>query len=283
MTLALIFIYQNQDETASGWSQPIRITEGIIVNQVFFTADGRLLFTGNNTIFLSNADGTDIQPILGHDGVKRVAMSPDGSRIVFDDDFDIFIVRLDGRALSPIANDPDIFEFASSFSPDGERLVFVTIDDKNLEYGIWIMDSSGSNRRNILSTNESVLRHSRWSPDGTKISYFTVVGGKPIIWVMDSNGDDRINLTSELDLAKQVSWSNDGKRFVYSSKKSGDFDIWTMNTDGGDRTQITNMLGDEVKPVWSPDGERIAFVCSDCFNKLGSDLYIISKIDPKEN
>ncbi|MCH8905918.1 MAG: PD40 domain-containing protein [Candidatus Heimdallarchaeota archaeon] len=260
------------------WGEPVHIAEGIDVSQVRFTSDGKLMFVGNDAIFMSDADGTNTQVLFNYTNVRRVTVNPDQTKVVIDDGDDIFIANIDGSHLTPIADDPNIFEFAASFSPDGTEIAFVTIDDLNLIYGIWIMNADGTGKRNILVEDLSVLRHPRWSPDGTQITFFTISNGTPFIWIMDTDGNDKVNLTSPADFARQADWSSDGKTLVYSSRKSGDFDIWSMNSDGSDKVQITSIVGDEAKPVLSPDGQTIAFVCSDCLGTTGSELYIISGV-----
>ncbi|MCH8035472.1 MAG: PD40 domain-containing protein [Bacteroidetes bacterium] len=262
------------------WSEPVQITKGIEVNSVQFFIDGRLLFVSNDGILMANADGTDMRTLFYYEGVRRANISPDGEKIVFDNDFDIFIANPDGSELEPIANGLDIFEFAVSFTPDGKAITFVTIDDVKSTYGIWKMDPDGGNKINLILSNDLIFRHPRQSPDGRRISYFsTGKGKKPNIWVMDKNGKNSVTLTNpDVDVAsRQASWSPDGKKLVYSSKKSGDFDIWTMDTDGGNKTQVTSVPGDETKPVWSPNGKSITFICSNCRDTAGSDLYIISR------
>jgi len=262
------------------WGNSVQITKGIEVNSVQFLSDGKLLFSGNDGIFLANRDGTDMRTLFYYEGIRRANISPDGRSIIFDNDFDIFIAGPDGSGLKSIADDPDIFEFAISFTPDGENITFVTIDDATTTYGIWIMNPDGSNKINLLLSDGLAFRHPRQSPDSTKISYFSVGKGRqPIVWVMDRDGNNSVALTNpDSDgPSRQASWSSNGKKFVYSSKKDGDFDIWTMNTNGNNKKRVTSILGDEAKPVWSPDGNSIVFVCSDCEGRTGSDLYIVSK------
>ena len=276
-----IFNYKGATKpTGAAWGEPVQITKGTEVNSVQFLPDGKLLFASNDGIFITNVDGTDMQMLFHQEGIRRANISPDGRKIVFDNDFDIFTVNPDGNELNPIANDPDIFEFAISFTPDGKAITFVTIDDVNFTYGIWIMDPDGNNKKNLLLSNDFAFRHPRQSPSDTQISYFTTgKGKKPIIWVMNKEGTNNVALTDpDSDGAsRQASWSSNGRLFVYSSKKQGDFDIWTMDVNGENKTQITRISGNEAKPVWSPDGQTIAFVCSDCFGEIGSDVYVISK------
>lgn len=277
---ALIYIFFFRTEAPLKWGEPIQITKDIEVNSVQFLPSGRLLVAGNSTVITINTDGTDMRTLFSYQGMRRANMSPNGEKVVFDNDFDIFIANSNGSGVMPVANDPNIFEFAISFTPDGNNITFVTIDDVGTTYGIWIMDSDGKNKKNLLTKSGIAFRHPRKSPDGAKISYFTVgKDTKPAIWVMDADGTNSSALTDpDVDgISRQASWSASGEQFVYSSKKNGDFDIWIMNTDGSNKTLITSIAGDEAKPVFSPDGQSIAFVCSDCFDTIGSDLYIISK------
>ena len=283
IVLTNIFLTSEQTSSAEDlpkWSEPKQITKGIEVNSVQFLATGELFLATNVGIVTVNLDGTRMRTLFKYNGIQRANMSPDGTKIVVDNDLDIFTANPDGSEFKPIANDPDIFEFAVSFVPDGKKINFVTIDDVNAVYGIWNMGLDGSNKKNLLSRRDIAFRHPRQSPDGTRISYFSVgKGKKPRIWVMEKDGQNSVALTNpdEDGISRQASWSSDGKQFAYASRKNGDFDIWTMNTDGSNKRRITRISGDEAKPVWSPDGRSIVFVCSDCRGAVGSDLYIISR------
>lgn len=262
------------------WGDPVQITKGIEVNSVQFLPDGTLLFAGNGGVLTADADGSNMRTLFYYEGVRRANMSPDGRKIVLDNDLDIFVANPDGSNLVAVADDPDLFEFAISFTPDGEAITFVVIDDVNGVYKIRAMDPDGGNKRDILTSSDIIFRHPRQSPDGNRISYFSVgKGKKPIIWLMDKDEKSNTALTDpRIDGAsRQASWSSNGKQFVFASNKEGDFDIWTMDSKGGNKTKITSIPGDEAKPVWSPDHQTIAFVCSDCFGGIGSDIYIISR------
>ncbi len=283
IVLTNIFLTSEQTSSAEDlpkWSEPKQITKGIEVNSVQFLATGELLLATNVGIVTVNLDGTPMRTLFKYKDIQRANMSPDGTKIVVDNDLDIFTANPDGSEFKPIANDPDIFEFAVSFTPDGKKINFVTIDDVNTVYGIWNMGPDGSNKKNLLSRSDIAFRHPRLSPAGTRISYFSVgKGKKPRIWVMEKDGQNSVALTNpdEDGISRQASWSSDGKKFAYASRKYGDFDIWTMNTDGSNKRRITSIPGDEAKPVWSRDGRSIVFVCSDCRGAVGSDLYIISR------
>ncbi len=265
-------------KTVSEWSKPIAITRGMNVSYVQFTPDRRLLFVGNDSVMLSNPDGTGSITLFKHPGVRRAVMSPDVQKIVFDNGSDIFVANLDGGNVTPIADDPSILEGGSWFSPDGKRLIYFTIDDKNRVYGIWTMDPDGGNKVNIASSKGSqIFRHPRWSPDGTRISFFTISKGVFNISIINPDGGERVALTSSSESpSRQASWSPSSKRLVYS-RRSKNFDLWLMDSEGKIKMQLTHLPGNEAKPVWSLDGTKIAFLCSGCQRKGKSDLYLISR------
>ena len=214
------------------WGEPVQITTGIEVRTVQFLQDGTLLIAADDAVRAIDPDGTGLRTLFERQGIGRANMSRDGQTVVLDDDLDISVANRDGSDFRPIANAPDLFEFAISFTPDGKNITFVTIDDAQGVYGIWIMSPDGRNKRNLLTATDMPFRHPRQSPDGSRISFFSVGKGiKPQIWVMDGDGGNARALTSpdEDGISRQASWRHDGEKIVYSSRKFGDFDLWTMD------------------------------------------------------
>ena len=261
------------------WGEPIRVTSGMDVTFVHFTADGGLIFVAGDTVYRTTVAGDPVERLFSRDGVRRAVESPDGQRVVFDDNFDIFVATIDGSELRAVASDPVLWEFASSIHPDGNRVVHVTVNDGAKEYGLWIRDLEGGAPQNLHLTQEEVLRHTRWSPDGSRISYFAIRDGKASLWTMNADGSGRTQLPPVTDFERQPSWSPDGREFVYSSKGEGDFDLWVRGVEGGEPRQLTTLEGDEAKPGWSPDGRTIIFVCT-CASGAGGDLYTITMEGP---
>ena len=97
-----------------------------------------------------------------------------------------------------------------------------------------------------------------WSPDGTKIVFYSWRDGQAEIYVMNANGSGQTRLTNNPALDVDPSWSPDGK-IVFESNRDNDFDIYTMNADGTGLLNLTNNTSDEFEPAWSPDGTKIAF------------------------
>lgn len=248
-------------ESAGDWGEPALIFDDFNVSQVSYTPGGKLLFVGNNALYEANTDGSQATRLFSFEGIARASMNAD-RRVVFDNGEDIYIADEDGSNQMPLADDPDLFEFAVSFTPDGE-ITFTTIDDANQKFGIWRMNDDGSDRRQLQTSEKGIFRHPRTSPDGKRTSFFVTGDGKPYVNVMNADGSERKRITASDETSRQASWSPDGNELVYSSMIET-FDLWIMNADGSGARQLTSLPGDEAKPVFSPDGKQIVFVCFGC-------------------
>jgi Ca2+-binding RTX toxin-like protein len=85
----------------------VRLTPEGSATHPAWTPDGRIAFTGGEDdydIEVMNADGSGRRPLVATSaGERRVAISPDGSRLAFDSDADeysqVFIAAADGSAI----------------------------------------------------------------------------------------------------------------------------------------------------------------------------------------
>ncbi|HKZ25151.1 MAG TPA: hypothetical protein VJ398_05105, partial [Acidimicrobiia bacterium] len=100
--------------------------------------------------------------------------SPDGGKVAFSADDDIYMVGADGTGLVRLTDDPAA-DWEPRFSPDGSTILFATNRDDQFE--IYAMATDGSNLRNIS-------RHPgaddgwggiAWLPDGS--GFVTNVSG----------------------------------------------------------------------------------------------------------
>jgi len=185
---------------------------------------------------------------------------------------DIFVRTEDGD-LTNITNHT-AHESGPVWSHDGKRIAFQSNRDNNFE--IYVTDPDGSNvTRLTTSTTEALKsensddRHPDWSPDGTKILFYSDRDGDGEIYVMsagdsdgDGNGDNLIQLTNNADEDRRADWSHDGTKIVFSSSRDAGkkaHEIYVMDADGSNVTRLTNNLNGDRQPAWSPDGTKIAF------------------------
>ena len=109
-------------------------------------------------------------------------VSPDGKQLIFASDRDgnkeIYSMEISyvggyynwvGEKLRNLTGDP-YFDGDFSFSPNGQKILFLKYFPQNDNYDIFIMDKDGSNKKNISKTNW-YEKKPMFSPDGTNIIY----------------------------------------------------------------------------------------------------------------
>ena len=74
------------------------------------------------------------------------AWSPDGRKIAFGGDGEIYVMNADGRGLRRLTRNP-ASDGSPAWSPDGRRIAFGSERDGNLE--VYVMNTDGSGQRNL--------------------------------------------------------------------------------------------------------------------------------------
>jgi TolB protein len=135
---------------------------------------------------------------------------------------------------------------------------------------IYQTSPSGANLRPFRNSLSSESLPA-WSPDGTRVSFCTNMGGNHDIFVMDANGSNQRRLTDDPANDLVTAWSPDSKRIAFTSTRAGNPEIFVMDADGSNVKNITNRAGPDTDPAWSPDGQQILF--SSQRDDLGWRLY----------
>ena len=148
---------------------------------------------------------------------------------ISNDDIYIFDIRenqiaVDGNNLT---NTPAAFESDPIWSPDGSEIAFSSNKDSGIDfcrnistpdsgggYDIFIMNSDGSNKKNLTMTNEIMETNPSWSPDKGWLVFTSqkCTGAKG-------------------ELAPQ---------------------IFMMRRDGSNMRQLTDTIGSNASPAWQP-------------------------------
>jgi Tol biopolymer transport system component len=151
--------------------------------QLAFTSDRE----GDWEIFTMNADGSEQTNITGPNQTlayddKNPDWSPDGTRIVFEGvregAWEILAADPDGTDESNLTAEDDppwtnINGYAS-YRPDGSKIVYMSqINDGSEDWDIWVMNTDGTGKENVLPDDEWSDVAPRWSPDGNQIIFYS--------------------------------------------------------------------------------------------------------------
>ena len=223
----------------------------------------------NFEIYVMDADGGNQQNLTNDpNNDSAPSWSPDGKRIVFSSDRDgnregnrnnseIYVMDADGGNQQRLTEN-DFFDTAPSWSPDGERIAFMSrrdghfIGDFGLSYEIYVMDADGKNTRRLTNNRKSDSSPS-WSPDGRSIVFSADRKADDVnfeIYVMDDDGNNQRRLTNNREDDKTPSWSSDGKRIVFLSYRDGNAEIYVMDADGKNTRRLTNNPHFDAHPAW---------------------------------
>ena len=180
-------------------------------------------------------------------------VSPDGKRIAFLADKDLFIISADGTDSVRLTHTPEE-ESRAQWSRDGKEIRFSVF--ANNASRIYAVDVKTKRVREIGSVPG---RAAGVSPDGKRTLYWT--GGWTAVKMFNAalDGSDAHALTDGSGVMWCSQWSPDGKRIAYTGKDSaGDLQVYAMAADGSNVQQLTHNPGAQC-PAWPPDGQRIAF------------------------
>jgi TolB protein len=212
---------------------------------------------GNRDIYVMNADGSDPVNLTSHPAEDLLpAWSPDGSRIAFfstrgvepgaNGEFRgaIWVMNVDGSNPVRLNVEPLNSTVASSWSPDGSKIVF------NRDGSIYVMNSDGSNETQ-LTNNPFYDGAPVFSPNGAQIAFHSQRGDSAVISVMDYDGSGQKDLTYG-PVHYYPAWSPDGSMITFTSLNGDQYDILAMFADGTTIIQMVATELDERKSSWAP-------------------------------
>jgi Tol biopolymer transport system component len=184
------------------------------------------------------------------------AWSPDGALIAFRgvEGVDLAVIRPDGSGLRSLGSPGSE---CPVWSPDGTRTLYCRNQDVSGlvsdDWNVWVMERDGSDQRQL--TKDPARDYPiAWSPDGSRIVFFSDRDGRGASYVMVADGSGVVPVTEATDLSSVNVWLPDG-RFIISSAAGAPPEWYLLDTGGG-RQHLPQLSGafDPIAWIDSPKG-----------------------------
>jgi TolB protein len=279
--------------------------------EAYFSFDGsRLVFQSTrepyrcDQIFVMNADGSDQRLVSTGQGRTTCGFFfRDGRHLLYSSThlsspacpprpdyskgyvwavysaFQIFYATVDGKILRQLTQGPG-YNAEATISPDGEKIVFTSSRDGDLEIYTMKTDGSGSKRLThqlgydggpFYSPDENwiVYRAHHPSDQAQIVRYQELLAQELVepmlmdLYVMREDGSAARQITHLGGASFAPSFFSDSRRIIFSSNYehagSSDFELYAVDRDGSRLERITYTGGFNAFPQFSPDGRKLVF------------------------
>jgi Tol biopolymer transport system component len=210
-------------------------------------------------------------------------LSPDGSKVIFFSERDLFSIDLfvadarTGKIIRKITNtatDPhfESLQFLSSagaWDRSGKRFIFPGISKGQPVLTIVDVERGRTEREIRLKDLDEVLNPT-WSPDGRTVAFSALVGGFNDLYLYDLETNNLRRLTNDAFTELDPAWSPDGRRLAFATDRfttaldtivAGKLRVAVIEVDSGNVRQVAGFAdGKNISPQWTADGRALYFL-----------------------
>ena len=157
------------------------------------------------------------------------SLSPDGSRVAYFTERDLFEISL---------------YIADARTGENIQKVADSQTDQHFD-ALSFLSSAGA-----------------WSPDGRRMAFTAFAKGDEELVILELDGTEverRVRIQG-VGAVTTPAWSPDGRTIAVSGNSGGVSDLYLVDVESGAATQLTDDRYADVQPAWSPDGTTLAFV-----------------------
>ena len=145
----------------------------------------------------------------------------------------------------------------ADISPTGLRAVFEARGE------ILTVPAEKGDIRNLTNTPGADERYPSWSPDGTRIAYFSDQSGQVALYIKNQNGQgeaQKIDLGTPPSYFYFPTWSPDSKKIAYADRR---LNLWYVDVEKKTPVKVFHdrFTGDQqiYRSAWSPDSKWLAY------------------------
>ncbi len=214
------------------------------------------LIRGNSNPFSMDRDGRNKVDLMknSHGFAYGFSSSPDGSRISYHENYQIYVADSDGTNRVHVQTDRP-FNFAPTWSPDGQWVLFLAEEHYNCHPHIVRADGSGLKKladrggyRGVIEILDIPSFHSEssdtpvWSADGKSVFYTAKIGGSVEVFRATLAGQiQQLTKSAEDTLHYHPKPSPDGNWLVYGSKRDRVRNLFVMRLDDRVEHSLTSL------------------------------------------
>ena len=236
-------------------------------------------------IFVVSALGEErpTQLTFGDHDEHSIAWSPDGGEIAFVSNrtgradlnmhLDIYAVDVGTKEMRRITESVGA-EYYPRWSPDGSKIAYTATTRGNTsnestpeDRHVWVVNSDGSDPRDVTGDLDRPCTAPHWSPDGSRIVFTASDHGRTPICSVSPEGGGVIKV-KEGDCRYGILDAGAGKIIYSMSDPRTPGDVYSADLDGGNEVKLTDYNGflGEVELVWP---EEFTFKSSDGWDIQG--------------
>lgn len=230
-------------------------------NRIAFVRAGP---NGEDRIMVAPLENTSQSTLVtgGGDGLwdhRDPAWSPDGTRICYGAQRNLWIVPSDGGHARMLTTDQEV-DIEPAWSADGEYIYFSSYR-QGTTAALWRVSVNGGRPIRVTTGTGSESSPSL-SADSSRLAYSTVLEDYHLV-VANLESGEQWTLTQDCNRS-QPAIAPDGNQLVFTSDCEGpSFDLWRQELKKGAPVgraeRLTNQAGDASHPSYSPDGGWIAY------------------------
>ena len=196
-----------------------------------------------------------------------ISLSRDGSRIAYQQQ--TLTQNVSRRRFDRPGDPPEAITRGTrrmrqpEVSPDGKWIAYNAAGQSTAGGTIAVSAADGSNLRDLLD-GASANRAPRWSPDGSRIAFYSNRSGTYQIWTVKSDGSDLRQITDLRDTKGLYYpiWSIDGTSITCSSFDGSVFSVDPNRSGKDQQPRFLPPLPESgtsfVAWAWSPSGRKLA-------------------------